>query len=135
MSLLLLQTHLLTLFYTFHSKRIKYCNIPKAWQYTPTFVLGRPPPLEPPSLKYLPNLLECYFITKVFPCCCLIAQSCLIATTQTVAHGAPLSMGLSRQDYWSGLPFLSPEDLSDPGIKLTSAVSPALKPDSLTSEP
>ena len=41
----------------------------------------------------------------------------LFVTPWTVAHHAPLSMGLSRQEYWSGLPFPSPEDLPDPGIK------------------
>ena len=35
----------------------------------------------------------------------------------TVAHQAPLSMGFSRQEYWSGLPFFSPRDLPDPGIE------------------
>ena len=39
---------------------------------------------------------------------------------------ALLSMGFSRQEYWSGLPFLPPGDPPDPGIKLTSLVSPAL---------
>ena len=39
-------------------------------------------------------------------------------TPQAVAHRAPLSMGFSRQEYWNGLPFLSPGDLPDPGIKL-----------------
>ena len=38
-------------------------------------------------------------------------------TPWTLAHQAPLSMGFSRQDYWSGLPFSSPEDLGDSGIK------------------
>jgi len=37
-----------------------------------------------------------------------------------VAHKAPLSMGFPRQEYWSGLPFPSPEDLPNPGIKATS---------------
>ena len=37
--------------------------------------------------------------------------------TDYIAHQAPLSMGFSRQEYWSGLPFLSPEDLPDPGIE------------------
>jgi len=37
-----------------------------------------------------------------------------------VAHQAPPSMGFSRQEYWSGLPFPSPGDLSDPGIELRS---------------
>ena len=41
----------------------------------------------------------------------------------TVAHQTPLSMGFSRQEYWSGLPILSPGDLPDPGIKPSSQVS------------
>jgi len=48
-----------------------------------------------------------------------------------VAHWAPLFMGFSRQEYWSGLPFPLPRDLPDPGIKPTSPVSPALHTDSL----
>ncbi|ELR60425.1 hypothetical protein M91_18992, partial [Bos mutus] len=39
---------------------------------------------------------------------------------------APLSMGFPRQEYWSGLPFPTPGDLPDPGIKPASLVSPAL---------
>ena len=50
----------------------------------------------------------------------------------TVAHWAPLSMGFSRQEYWSGLPFPSPGDLPDPG---TESCSPTLQADSLLSEP
>ena len=53
------------------------------------------------------------------------------ATPWTVAHQGPLSMGFSRQEYWSGLPFLSPEDLPDPGIEPRS---PTLQADSLLSE-
>jgi len=41
-------------------------------------------------------------------------------TPWTAACQAPLSMGFPRQEYWSGLPFLTPGDLSDPVIKLTS---------------
>ena len=52
----------------------------------------------------------------------------LLAAPWTVACQAPLSMGLPRQGYSSGLPFPSPRDLSDPGIKPTS---PALQVDSL----
>ena len=44
----------------------------------------------------------------------------------TVAREAPLSMGFSRQEYWSGLPGPPPGDLPDPGIKPTSLMSPAL---------
>ena len=50
------------------------------------------------------------------------------ATLWTIAHQAPLSMGFSRQEYWSGLPFPSPGDLPDPGIK---PEFPALQADSL----
>ena len=49
-----------------------------------------------------------------------------------VACQAPLSMEFSRQEYWSGLPFPSPGDLSDPRIEPRS---PALQADSLLSEP
>ena len=44
----------------------------------------------------------------------------------TVALQASVSMGLSRQEYWSGLPCPPPGDLPDPGIKPTSLMSPAL---------
>ena len=50
----------------------------------------------------------------------------------TVAHQAPLSMGFSRQEYWSGLPFSSPGDLPNSGIEPRS---PALQANSLPSEP
>ena len=41
-------------------------------------------------------------------------------TPWTVAHQPPLSMGFPRQEYWTGLPFLSPGDLPNPGIELAS---------------
>ena len=50
----------------------------------------------------------------------------LFVTPWTVAHQAPLSMGFSRQEYWSGLPFPSPGDLPDPGIEPVSLMSIAL---------
>ena len=56
----------------------------------------------------------------------------LFATLWTVAHQAPLSLEFSRQEYWSGLPFPYPGDLSNPGIEPRS---PALQADALTSEP
>ena len=56
----------------------------------------------------------------------------LSGTPWTVACKAPLSMGFSRQEYWSGLPFPSPGYLPNPGIKPRS---PTLQPDALTSEP
>ena len=62
----------------------------------------------------------------------LLSRVRLFATLWTVAHQAPLSMGLSGQEYWSGLPFPSPEDFPDPGIEPRS---PTLQADALTSEP
>ena len=56
----------------------------------------------------------------------------LFVTPWTVAHQAPLSMGFSRQEYWSGVPFPSPGDRPDPRIKPRS---PALQADALPSEP
>ena len=56
----------------------------------------------------------------------------LFATSRTVAYQAPLSMGFSRQEYWSGLPLPSPGDLLNQGIE---PGSPALQADTLTSEP
>ena len=62
-------------------------------------------------------------VTESYPTLC---------DTWTVAHQAPLSMGFSRQEYWSGLPFPFPGDLPDPGLELRSL---ALQADALTSEP
>ena len=54
------------------------------------------------------------------------------ATPWTVVHQAPLSIGFPRQEYWSGLPFPSPGDLPDPGIK---SLSHALAGRFFTTEP
>ena len=56
----------------------------------------------------------------------------LFVTLWTVAYQASLSMGFSRQEYWSGLSFPSPRDLPDPGIEPRS---PTLEADTLTSKP
>ena len=56
----------------------------------------------------------------------------LFGTPWTVAYQAPPSMGFSRQEYWSGLPFPSPGNLPNPGIEPRS---PAFQADALTSEP
>ena len=56
-------------------------------------------------------------------CVCECVSVCvwLFVTPWTVAHQAPLSLELSRQEYWSGLPFPCPGDLPDPGIEFSSA--------------
>ena len=62
-----------------------------------------------------------------------VTQSCpTLWDRMDSTHQAPLSMGFSRHEYWSSLPFPSPGDLPDPGIELGP---PALQPDSLPTEP
>ena len=61
-----------------------------------------------------------------------LSHARLFATPWTVPNQAPPSMGFSRQEYWSGLPFPSPRDLPDPGIKPRS---PTLQADALTCVP
>ena len=62
-----------------------------------------------------------------------VTKSCpTLCDPWTVAHQAPPSMGFSRQEHWSGLPFPSLGDLPNPGIEPRS---PALQADALTSEP
>ena len=56
----------------------------------------------------------------------------LFSTLWTVVHQAPLSMGFSRGEYWSGVPFPSLGDLPNPGVE---PGSPALQADALPSEP
>ena len=61
-----------------------------------------------------------------------LSRTRLFATPGTIAYQAPQPMEFSRQEYWSGLPFPSPGDLPNPGIKPRS---PALQADALLSEP
>ena len=64
--------------------------------------------------------IDCYKVTKIS---CTLRQSesevtqLLFATPWTVAYQDPPSMGFSRQEYWSGVPLYSPEDLPNPGIE------------------
>ena len=73
----------------------------------------------------------------LFSCVCLAMLSCLVlsqlfVTLWTVARQDPLFMEFSRQEYWRGLPFPSPGDLSNLGME---PMSPALQVDSLPFEP
>ena len=65
---------------------------------------------------------------SVTPVLCLVAQLC--PTLCDPMHEVPLSMGFSRQEYWNGLPFPPPGDLSDSGIE---SRAPALQANSLPS--
>ena len=57
----------------------------------------------------------------------LLSHVWLSASSRTVAHQAPLSMGLYRQEYYSGLPPPTPGDLPDRGVKPVSPASPAVR--------
>ena len=74
--------------------------------------------------------LTCSMMPYVWSmCACMLSHfSCvrLFATLWSVAHQASLSMGFSRQEYWSGLPCPSPGDLPNPEIEPASLLSPAL---------
>ena len=65
----------------------------------------------------------------------LVTQSCLtLCNPRTIAHQASLSMEFSRQEYWSGLPFLSSGNLPNPGIEPEFSALAEMQIDSLLSE-
>ena len=66
--------------------------------------------------------LNRYYFNKVS----VLSHVQLFATPWTVAHQAPVSMGFSREEYWSGAPSPPPGDLPSPGIEPRSLTSPAL---------
>ena len=82
----------------------------------------------------IPHFIAFCFVVLLCVCVCVclcarvraLSHVQLFATSWTVAYQAPLSMEFSSQEYWSRLPFPTPGDLPDPGIKPTSHVSPAL---------
>ena len=92
---------------------------PGSWLPHPGQVMGKLLNLSEPSVG---SLFCGGLVTKSRP---------ILATAWTVARQAPLSMGFSRREYWSGLPFPSPGDLPSLG---TEPGSPALQADSLPTE-
>ena len=81
------------------------------------------------ELDMLERLTLSLFIARIIMKVKSLSRVRLFATPRTVAYQAPLSMGLSRQKCWSGLPLPSPGDLPDPGIE------PGSPADALLSEP
>ena len=76
----------------------------------------------PSDLKYHCLTFVLFFLI-IMTCACMLSPFSHVwhfVTPQTVAHLDPLSMGFSRQEYWSGLPCPPPVDLPYPGIKLMS---------------
>ena len=88
--------------------------------------------LIPQNLSLFKVICSAFSIQNASMLSCSVMSLWLFAT---VACQAPLSMGFSRQEYWSRLPFPSPGDLPDPGIKAASPVSPALAGEFFTTEP
>ena len=84
------------------------------------------PSLSNSLVHYTKPACLCLLLTTLL--CALNHFSCVqfFATPWTVALQVPLSMGLSLQEYWNGLPFPPPGDLPNPGIELLSLMSPAL---------
>ena len=76
--------------------------------------------LTSPSVPSQPLLLQFALLLCVLS---RFSRVQLLAVLWTIACQAPLSMGFSRQEYWSVLPFPSPGDFPDPGIELASLVS------------
>ena len=82
--------------------------------------------------KELPVVCMCVCVCV---CVCMLSRVRLIVTPWIVAHQDPQSMGLSRQEYWSGLPFPPPGDLPHPGFETESLLSPSLADRFFTPEP
>ena len=74
-------------------------------------------------------------MTQIWPHSTTVQRLQLFVTSWTVAHQAPLSMGFSKQEYWSGLTRPPPGNLPDLGMEHEPPVSPALQAGSFTSEP
>ena len=100
--------------------------------------LSSEPPIQPTFHRGPFLICFFFFFTKVYfysiKLClyvlCRFSFVLLCATLWTVAHQAPLSLGFSRQEHWSGLPCPPPGDLPHPGIEPASPASPALQADS-----
>ena len=83
--------------------------------------------------KWTPNIPALWGCKRLWGrCACKLSYVRLLVTPWTIAHQAPLSIGFSRQENWSRLPFPSPGDLPDPG---TEPASPALAGGFFTTEP
>ena len=81
------------------------------------------------DVEFFPVALFLFVFQALFICACMISHFSrvrLSVTLWTVAHQAPLSMGFSRQEYWSGLPCLPPRDYHYVGSEPASLMSPAL---------
>ena len=104
----------------------EYWSIPSGFSQRPTATLGECDSLVPS--RCLEKKLASPGRKFHLPLCVLshFSRVQLFVIPWTVARQAPLSMGFSRQEYWSGLPFSPPGNLPDPGIRPAPLTSPAL---------
>ena len=98
---------------------------------SPHITSGKEPPRSatresPHTATAASNRKVKYSFTHLYKLCVLTQICPIFATPCTAAHQSPLSVGFSRQESWSGLPFPSPGDLPDPGIEPTPPEPPAL---------
>ena len=94
------------------------CLSNQAWYISVTFIKYHPQSLPFFPKRYLLSFIHSPLDESFKIIMRLVTKLCLtLETSWTVTCQAPLSMKFSRQEYWSGLPFPSPGDLPDPGIK------------------
>ena len=114
----------------FHSTSIKL----REWYMNTKFFKDKKTDCNLETSSYVQVLSLNHNLKRIIICCVLVPKSylTLLWLPWTVAHQTPLFMGFPRQKYRSGLPFPSPGDLPNPGIKL---VSPTLTGRFFTTEP
>ena len=114
---------------------LSFSHMPMSWWNLHLVTVQRNPLIKrhPCLPKTLNQVVSYYHFQTPFIAACVCAcvlshfsRARLLSILWTVVYQAPLSMGFSRQEYWSGLLFPNPGDLPDPGIKPTSLMSPAL---------
>ena len=90
----------------------------------PLVVVVKNPPCSAGDVGPITSLGTKFHVWKCVSVCSVVSDS--FVTPWTAARWAPLSLEMSRKEYWSRLPFPAPGDLPNPGIEHTSPASPAL---------
>ena len=113
-----------------------YSKVNQLYVYIHPVIIGFPSYLgHRRALSRVPCAIHSVLVSILCVCAKLLSRAQLSVTPWTVACPPPLSIGCSRQDYWSGLPFPFPGDLPDWGIQPESLASPELAGTFFTTEP